>query len=54
MINGKTAGRLSDLKPHDKHFLSGDEIDGVNVVKRIALAETQANSMAVTAPTTSY
>jgi Cu/Ag efflux protein CusF len=46
VINGKTDGRLSDLKPNDKLVLSYDEINGVNVVNRIALAEAQPNSVA--------
>jgi hypothetical protein len=54
LISGNPDGRLADLKPNDKLVFSYDEINGVNVVNRIALAETQANSMAVTSPTTRY
>ena len=46
VINGKTDGQLSDLKPDDKLVFSYDEINGVNVVNRIAPAEAQANSVA--------
>ncbi len=44
VINGKTDGRLSDLKPEDKLVFSYDEIDGINVVNRIAPAGTPANN----------
>ena len=54
VINGKTDGQLNELKPNDKLVLSYDEINGVNVVNRIAPAETQPNSVAATAPTTGY
>jgi len=53
VINGKTDGQLNELKPNDKLVLSYDEINGVNVVNRIAPAEAQPNSVAATAPTTS-
>jgi hypothetical protein len=55
VINGKTDGQLSDLKPNDKLVFSYDEINGVNVVNRIAPAEVQANSVAATpAPVAGY
>jgi hypothetical protein len=58
VINGKTAGQLSDLKPNDRLVFSYDEINGVNVVNRIApaTAEVQPNSVAttVTAPPAGY
>jgi hypothetical protein len=54
VINGKTDGQLGDLKPNDKLVFSYDEINGVNVVNRIALAEAQTNSLATTAPMTGY
>jgi hypothetical protein len=44
VINGKTDGQLSDLKPNDKLVFSYDEINGINVVNRIAPAEVQPNS----------
>jgi len=50
VINGKADGELSDLKPKDKLVFSYNEIDGVNVVNRIAPAEAQANSEVVTQP----
>ncbi len=47
IINGRTGGQLSDLKPNDKLVFSYDEINGVNVVNRIAPAmETQPGSVA--------
>jgi len=48
VINGKTDGQLSDLKPNDKLVFSYDEINGVNVVNRIAPAEVQTSSVATT------
>jgi hypothetical protein len=47
VINGKTDARLSDLKPEDKLVFSYDEINGVNVVNRIALEDDSAKSKAV-------
>jgi Cu/Ag efflux protein CusF len=52
VINGKTDGQLSDLKPNDKLVFTYDEINGINVVNRIAPAEAQANSVANTAQMT--
>ncbi len=46
VINGRTNGRLSDLKPDDKLVFNYDDINGVNVVNRIAPVESQANSVA--------
>ena len=46
VMNGKTDGRLSDLKPNDKLVFDYDDINGVNVVNRIAPLEAQANSVA--------
>jgi hypothetical protein len=46
VINGRTDGRLSDLKPTDKFVFSYDEINGVNVVNRIAPAGAQASPVA--------
>ncbi|MDD5141580.1 MAG: hypothetical protein PHY43_15125 [Verrucomicrobiales bacterium] len=51
MINGKPDGRLGDLKPNDRLVFNYDEINGVNVVNRIAPAEAQTSSVAnTTAP----
>jgi predicted RNA-binding protein len=47
VINGRTDGKLRDLKPDDKLVFSYDEIDGVNVVNRIALDNGQTHSDAV-------
>ena len=46
VINGKPDGQLSDLKPNDKLVFSYDEINGVNVVNRIAPAKEQTSSVA--------
>ena len=54
MINGKTDGQLSDLKPNDKLVFNYDEVNGVNVVNRIAPAGTQPSSVVVTQPVPSY
>jgi hypothetical protein len=48
VINGKPDGQLGDLKPNDKLVISYDEINGVNVVNRIAPAEAQTKSVAAT------
>jgi hypothetical protein len=53
-INGRIAGRLSDLRMNDKLVFDYDEINGVNVVNRIAPApaEVQTNAnMMTTYPT---
>jgi Cu/Ag efflux protein CusF len=39
VVNGKLGGRMLDLKPGDKLTFSYDEVDGVNIVNRIATAE---------------
>jgi len=53
MINGRTNGRLGDLKPYDKLVFSYDEINGINVVNRIAPAEAWPISGAdITTPMT--
>lgn len=36
VINGKTDGKLSDLRPNDRLVFNYDEINGINVVNRIA------------------
>jgi hypothetical protein len=47
VINGKPDGRLSDLKPDDQLVFSYDEIDGVNVVNRIAPDQSTSHPSAV-------
>lgn len=51
VINGKPGGQLSDLKPDDKLVLNYDEINGVNVVNRIAPAGASPNSVATSTRT---
>jgi Cu/Ag efflux protein CusF len=43
VIHDQPDGRLSDLKPNDKLVFNYDEINGVNVVNRIAPAESRPN-----------
>ena len=53
VIKSKPDGKLADLKPNDRLVFNYDQIDGVNVVNRIAplLTETpQTNSVATTTP----
>jgi hypothetical protein len=52
VIHGQPGGRLSDLKPDDKLVFNYDEINGVNIVNRIAPAESGQNSVAANARTT--
>ncbi len=56
VINGKTDGHLSDLKPDEKLVFSYDEINGVNVVNRIAPADARPNPVAstTTVPVSGY
>jgi len=54
VVNGRTDGKLEDLKPNDKLVFSYDEINGVNVVNRIAPADMPPNAVATSAPTTGY
>lgn len=46
VINGKTNGKLSELRPNERLVFDYDSVNGVNVVNRIAPAEAQPNSMA--------
>jgi hypothetical protein len=53
VINNKPDGHLADLRPDEKLAFSYDEINGVNVVNRIAPADEQqkeANPVAATGP----
>lgn len=47
IIDGKTDAQLRDLKPDDKLVFSYDEINGVNVVNRIARDNGGTNSSTV-------
>jgi antitoxin (DNA-binding transcriptional repressor) of toxin-antitoxin stability system len=40
VLDGKMDGQLSDLKPNEKLAFSYDEINGVNIVNRIATLPT--------------
>jgi len=51
VINGKPDGRLSDLKPEDRLVFSYDEINGVNVVNRIAPVEAKPGPVAANSGT---
>jgi Cu/Ag efflux protein CusF len=54
VINGRPDGQLADLKPNDRLVISYDEINGVNVVNRIAPEQNQAKSVATTEPRMGY
>jgi len=54
VINGKTDGRLDDLKPDDRLVFNYDDINGVNVVTRIALAPATPNTMVTTTSSAPY
>ncbi|HEX9048498.1 MAG TPA: hypothetical protein VF988_15830 [Verrucomicrobiae bacterium] len=42
VIDGRTNGKLSDLRPNERLLFSYDQINGVNVVNRIAPAPPEA------------
>ena len=44
VMHGQLDGQLADLKPNDRLVLHYDEINGVNVVNRIAPATVETNS----------
>ncbi len=50
VIDGKPDGKLSDLKPNEKLVLSYDEINGINVVNRIAPSEASPKDVVVSEP----
>jgi hypothetical protein len=52
VINGKTDGQLADLKPNEKFVFNYDEINGVNVVNRIAPAGVPAAAVVAIEPAT--
>ena len=43
-------GQLSDLAPNEKLVISYDDIDGVNVVNRIATAPAAQTETTMTSP----
>jgi hypothetical protein len=51
VINGRGNCELSDLKLNEKLTLNYDEINGVNVVSRIGVTDTETNNVALTRPT---
>jgi len=44
IVNGKSDAKLADLHPNQRLVFSYDEINGVNVVNRIATADSQKNA----------
>lgn len=50
VINGKPDGSLADLRPDEKLTFSYDEIHGINVVNRIAPADTKSSTVAANSP----
>ncbi len=45
MVNGKADGHMRDLRPGEKLMFSYNNVNGVNVVTRIAPAESPAPAM---------
>ena len=52
MVNGQPNGKLADLRPEEKVVLSYDDINGVNVVTRIAPESSASQSQASRVATT--
>jgi len=50
VVNGKPDGKLTDLRPGESLMFSYDEVNGVNIVNRIAPAEAQKSSLAASNP----
>jgi hypothetical protein len=46
VLNGKADGQLSDLKPNDELIFSYDEVNGIDVVNRIANAKAAPEPVA--------
>jgi len=54
VINGRTDGKLSDLRPNEKLAFSYDQVNGVNVVNRIAPAPPEEQKTMTTSSPMSY
>lgn len=50
VLNGQLNGQLSDLKPNEKLVFNYDEVNGVNVVNRIAPVPEKAETESVLTP----
>jgi hypothetical protein len=50
VVNGKPDGKLTDLRPGESLTFSYDEVNGVNVVNRIAPAGARKSSVASSTP----
>jgi Cu/Ag efflux protein CusF len=50
VVNGKTDGKLTDLRPGESLTFSYDNVNGVNIVNRIAPTETRKSSVASSTP----
>lgn len=46
VINGKPGGKLTDLRPGESLMFSYDNVNGVNVVNRIAPANGSGSAVA--------
>jgi len=46
LVNGQPAGKLTDLRPGESLTFSYDDVNGVNIVNRIAPAGTSSSSVA--------
>jgi len=51
MVNGRPDGKLTDLRPGESLAISYDEVNGVNIVNRIAPGDDRKSSVASSAPT---
>ena len=50
VVNGKPDGKLTDLRPGESLTFNYDDVNGVNVVNRIAPAEARTRSVASSMP----
>jgi Cu/Ag efflux protein CusF len=51
MVNGRPDGKLTDLRPGESLAINYDEVNGVNIINRIAPGGDRRSSVASSAPT---
>lgn len=51
MVNGRPDGKLTDLRPGESLAINYDEVNGVNIINRIAPGGDRKSSVASSAPT---